>query len=59
MFGSVKSTVNDDLDKYGYNGYGIGFDERPHLSSADGNCGKNNVICWVDNSSSMHDDTKK
>ena len=28
LFGSVKSTKNTDIDKYGYSGYGIGFDRR-------------------------------
>ena len=30
LFGSVKLTKNVDIDKYGYSGYGIGFD-RKHL----------------------------
>ena len=28
MFGAVKLTKNADIDKYGYSGYGIGFDRR-------------------------------
>ena len=28
VFGAVKLTKNADLDKYGYSGYGIGFDAR-------------------------------
>ena len=31
LFGSVKLTKNADIDKYGYFGYGIGFD-RQHIS---------------------------
>ena len=30
LFGSAKLTKNADIDKYGYSGYGIGFD-RKHL----------------------------
>ena len=28
LFGAVKLTKNDDPDKYGHIGYGIGFDAR-------------------------------
>ena len=28
LFGSVKLTKNTDIDKYGYSGYGIGFDRK-------------------------------
>ena len=28
LFGAVKLTKNNDPDKYGYSGYGIGFDSR-------------------------------
>ena len=28
LFGSVKLTKNSDIDKYGYSGYGIGFDRK-------------------------------
>ena len=28
LFGSVKLTRNADFDKYGYSGYGIGFDRK-------------------------------
>ena len=28
LFGAVKLTKNADIDKYGYSGYGIGFDEK-------------------------------
>ena len=28
LFGSVKLTINTDFDKYGYSGYGIGFDRK-------------------------------
>ena len=28
LFGAVKLTKNADIDKYGYSGYGIGFDRH-------------------------------
>ena len=28
LFGAVYLTKNTDIDKYGYSGYGIGFDKR-------------------------------
>ena len=28
LFGAVKLTKNNDIDKYKYSGYGIGFDSR-------------------------------
>ena len=36
LFGAVKLTKNDDPNKYGYIGYGIGFDGRSQLSLTDG-----------------------
>ena len=49
LFGSVKLTKNADIDKYGYFGYGIGFDRQSsfHIST-----GKNANIFGVDMSSS-------
>ena len=32
LFGAVKLTKNADIDKYGYSGYGIGFDRRGSFS---------------------------
>ena len=32
LFGSVKLTKNADIDKYGYSGYGIGFDRETSFS---------------------------
>ena len=32
LFGSVKLTKNTDIDKYGYSGYGIGFDRKKSFS---------------------------
>ena len=56
LFGSVKLTKNDDLVKYKYNSYGIGFDSRLQFSWSDGSVGKNIIIFGVDNISSMHID---
>ena len=32
LFGAVTLTKNADIDKYGYSGYGIGFDRRERFS---------------------------
>ena len=32
LFGAVTFTKNADIDKYGYSGYGIGFDRRSSFS---------------------------
>ena len=32
LFGAVTLTKNTDIDKYGYSGYGIGFDRRCSFS---------------------------
>ena len=45
LFGSFKSTKNADIDKYGYSGYGIGFDRE--ISFSFGNdFGKNVIIFY-------------
>ena len=56
LFGSVKLTENDDLVKYKYSSYDIGFDSRLQFSWSDGSVGKNIIIFGVDNISSMHID---
>ena len=58
MFGSVKLTKNADIDKYGYSGYGIGFD-RKTLFSIGNEIGKNVIIFDVDLSSSTKIDHRK
>ena len=58
MTGDVKLAKNADLDKYIYNGYGIGFDSRSEFSLHDGSIGKNIIIFGVDMSSSVHIDEK-
>ena len=32
LFGAAKVAKNADPNKYGYNGYSVGFDELPHFS---------------------------
>ena len=58
LFGSVKLTKNSDIDKYGYFGYGIGFDRNTSFSFG---CeiGKNAIVCGVDMSSSSKIDNRK
>ena len=55
-FGTVKLTKNADLDKYGYSGYGIGFNARSQFSWLNDQWGKNATIFGVGNSSSLHID---
>ena len=58
LFGAVTLTKNADIDKYGYSGYGIGFDRRSSFSFPGGGFGKNVRICGVDMSSSAHIDNE-
>ena len=41
VFGAVKLTKNADIDKYGYFGYGIGFDWKSRFSFPGGGFGEN------------------
>ena len=59
LFGAVTLTKNTDIDKYGYSGYGIGFDRRSSFSFPSGGFGQNITIFGVDMSSSVHIDNKK
>ena len=52
-------TRNADIEKYGYSGYGIGFDRRSSFSFPGGGFGQNVLIFGVDMSSSAHIDNKK
>ena len=54
LFGAVTLTKNADIDKYGYSGYGIGFDRRSSFSFQGGGFGQNIIIFWVDMNSSIH-----
>ena len=56
LFSAVTLTKNADIDKYGYSGYGIGFDRRGGFSFPGGRFGQNILILGVDMSSSPHID---
>ena len=59
LFGAVTLTKNADIDKYGYSGYGIGFDRRVSFSFPGCGFGQNVLIFGVAMSSSAHIDNKK
>ena len=59
FFGAVNLTKNADINKYGYSGYGIGFDRKSNFSFPNGTFGQNVIIFGVDKSSSAHVDNKK
>ena len=48
LFGAVKLTKNADIDKYGYSGYGIGFDKHGSFSFPVTGLGRNVIIFGVD-----------
>ena len=52
-------TKNADIDKYGYSGYGIGFDRKSSFTFPGGGMGKNVLIFGADMSSSAHIHNKK
>ena len=58
LFDAVTLSNNSNTDKYGYSGYGIGFDRRSSLSFPSGGFGQNVLIFGVDMSSSAHIDNK-
>ena len=57
LFGAV--SLNADIDKYKYSGYGIGFDRHGFLSHPSGGTGRNVIIFSVDVSSPTKIDNKK
>ena len=59
MFGAVKLTKNADVDKYGYSGYGVGFDKHESFSFPGTELGRNVIIFGVDRSSSTKVDNMK
>ena len=59
LFGAVTLTKNADIEKYGYSGYGIGFDRRSCFSFPDGGFGQNVLLFGANMSSSAHIDKKK
>ena len=58
LFGVVRLVKNDNIDRYKFSGYGIGFDRRGTFSVANG-FGRNVINFGVDMSSSVHVDDKK
>ena len=52
-------TKNTDIHKYGYSGYGTGFDRRSSFSFLGGGFGQNVLIFGADMSSSAHIDNKE
>ena len=59
LFGEVTLTKNADIEKYGYSGFGIGFDRRSSFSFPGGGFGQKVLIFGVDTNSSPHIDNKK
>ena len=59
LFGAVALTKSNDIDKYGYSGYGIVSDRRSSLSFPGGGFGQNVLIFGADMSYSTHIDNKK
>ena len=52
-------TKNADIDKYGYSGYGIGFNQRSSFSFPGDRFCQNVLIFGADMSSSVHKKSKK
>ena len=59
LFGAVTLTKHVNIDRYGYSGYGIGFDRKGSFSFSGGGYGQNVLLFGVDMSSSPHIDNKK
>ena len=58
LFGAVKRTKNNDIDKYKYSGYGIGFDSGGTFLFLGDSFGVNVIIFGVDMSISVHANNK-
>ena len=56
LFATVTLTNNTNIDKYGYSGYGIGFDRKSIFSFPGDGFGRNVLISGADMSSSAHVD---
>ena len=59
LFGAVALTKNADIEKYGYSGYGLGFDRRSSFSFPGSGFGQDVLIFGADMNSSAHIDNKK
>ena len=58
LFGAVTLTKNEDIEKYKYSGYVIGFDRRSIFSFTGGGFGQNVLIFGADMSTSIYIDNK-
>ena len=58
LFGAVKLTKNNDIDKYKYSGYGIESDSGGNVLFLDGSFGQNVITLGADMSSSEHANNK-
>ena len=58
-FGAVTLTKKVDIDRYGYSGYGIGFDRKGSFSFSGGGYGQKVLIFGVDMKFSTLIDNKK
>ena len=58
LFDAVTLTKTTDIERYGYSGYGIGFDRRSSFSFSNGGFGQNLLIFGEDMSSAAHIDNK-
>ena len=59
LFDAVALTKNPDIDKYGYSGYGMGFNRKGSFSFPGGGYGQNVIIFGADMSFTTHIDNKK
>ena len=59
LFGAVTLVKNSDINKFGYTGYGIGFDRGTTFSFPSGEFRHNVLVFGVDMSGSTHIDNKK
>ena len=58
LFGALKLTESSKIDKYKYQGYGIGFDSGGTFLFSDDNFGQNVIILGAYMSSSVHTNNK-
>ena len=59
MFGALSLSINANIDKYKYSGYGIGFDRHGSFSFPGTELGRNVIIFGVDMGSSTKIDNRK
>ena len=58
LFGAIKLTKNNDIDKYKYFGYRIGFDSKGTFTYPSGGFGENVIVFGADMTSSVHANNK-